>query len=140
MDEREEGAQIARFGIPPAASDLPEIRARLATETRLEVDEDDASDTLIMKELCVLLFAAGQVEDALRIWEAKRASFDAGCGIDVQLLCGAGVEATCRYLAMVDTEASRAALAYLRECEVGGDLDHLPGMLEAYRRYYGVAG
>jgi hypothetical protein len=41
-----------------------------------------------MKLCCVQLFNAGDLDDVLRVWAAKRASFDVGCSIDVQLLCG----------------------------------------------------
>jgi len=50
-------------------------------------------DTELMKLCCVQLFNAGAVGDALAIWRAKTASWDAHCSIDVQLLCGAGTMA-----------------------------------------------
>jgi hypothetical protein len=142
MDETE---VIQRFGLPPRADDLPVIREELAEATRLEAGDDDEGDTLVMKALCVLLFASGHVEDSLAIWRAKRASFDAGCSIDVQLLCGAGFDATLRYLGGVDSEDAREALAYILSCEATGDFaghdapgGRLSEMLPAYRRYYGV--
>jgi hypothetical protein len=137
----DEGEVILRFGLPPRADDLPAIRVQLDEATRLECD--DEGDTLVMKALCVLLFAARHVEDSLAIWRAKRASFDAGFSIDVQLLCGAGFDATLRYLREVDSEDAREALAYILECEAAGDFvgsdepgGRLSEVLPAYRRYY----
>lgn len=139
-----EGDAIARYGLPPAPESLPRIREALEAATRLEAD--DEGDTLHMKELCVLLFAAARVEDSLRVWRAKRASFDAGCSIDVQLLCGAGFEATVDWLRGIDDDEARHALAYVLECERSGDFDgrdapggRLSQVLDDYRRYYGLS-
>ncbi len=139
----DEGDAIARYGLPPAPEALPEIRAALDEETRREADEQE--DTLVLKDLCVLLFAAGQVDDALRIWRAKRASFDAFCSVDVQLLCGAGFAATMEHLRALDTDESRDALAYILECDASGDFEghdapdgRLASVVPAARRYYGL--
>lgn len=61
---------IARHGLPPREQDLPAIRDHLAEQTRLEAAGD--GDTTILRAYAVLLFAAGHVEDAPRIWRAKR--------------------------------------------------------------------
>jgi hypothetical protein len=114
MMERDEGAAIARFGVPLCEEHLAEIRRMLKVETQLESASDDASDTLVMKELCFLLFTARQVEDSLLVWEAKAASFDAGCSIDVQLLCGAGFAETVGYLRSVDSKQARDASIGMR--------------------------
>jgi len=139
----EEGEAIGRYGLPPRFDDLPAIREELIEQVRLEQEEE--GDTLVMKELCVLLFAAGQPEDALAIWRAKQASFDAGCSVDVQLLCGAGFDTTIRYLRGIDRDDARDALAYLLACDVAGDFEghdapggRLSEILPAYRRYYGL--
>ena len=142
MDETE---VIERFGIPARREDLPEIRRALEAEAALERDDDDTSDTLVMKALCVVLFTAGQVEDSIAIWRAKTASFDAHCSIDVQLLCGAGFHDTRRYLEAIDSEEARAALTYLAKCDAAGDFEghdepggRLSGIVAGYRRYYGL--
>ncbi len=134
---------IKRFGLPPRAGDLPVIRGELAEMARLE--RAGSGDTLVMKALSVLLFAAGHSEDSLRIWQAKNASFDAGCSLDVQLLCGAGFEATLSFLREVDNEDSRAALEYILKRDASGDFvghddpgGRLAGVLNDFRRYYGV--
>jgi hypothetical protein len=141
MDELE---VIRRFGLPPLAADLPVIREALIEATRLE--RAGEGDTLVMKALCVALFAAGCVEDSLEIWRAKRASFDASSSIDVQLLCGAGFDATLRYLRGVDSEHAKAALAYILECDATGDFaghdapgGSLSAVLADFRRYYGLS-
>lgn len=134
----EEEEVIERFGLPPREVDLPIIRDELAAQARLEAD--DEGDTLVMKALCVLLFAAGHVEDSLHIWRAKQASFDAGCSIDVQLLCGAGYAATLKYLRTLEADDAQAAVDYLLECEQAGDLNQVAEVLSAYRRYYGLDG
>lgn len=140
----DEAEVIQRFGLPPRASDLPAIREQLIEATRRELADD--GDTLVMKALCVLLFAAGAPEDALLIWSAKSASFDAGCSIDVQLLCGAGFDATLAYLRAIDSDEARGARAYILECDAAGDFaghdapdGRLSEILPAYRRYFGLA-
>ena len=52
----------------------------------------------MLRTLCIQLFSLGVAEDSLLIWDAKQSSFDAGCGLDVQFLCGAGLEATKEFL------------------------------------------
>jgi hypothetical protein len=75
----------------------------------------------------------------------ERAGDDAFCSLDVQFLCGAGFDATLRFLRDVDSEDARAALAYILECDASGDFaghdapgGRLSGVLEFYRNYYRV--
>ncbi|MCK9900532.1 hypothetical protein CC117_10995 [Parafrankia colletiae] len=51
----------------------------------------------------------------------KTASFDAFCSIDVQLLCGAGLEETRTRLAAQQNEIATDAVDYLAECQAAGD-------------------
>ncbi|MGV3721388.1 MAG: hypothetical protein ACO1SX_10815 [Actinomycetota bacterium] len=44
-------------------------------------------------------------------------------GIDVQYLCGAGLEETKQFLRATATEASLGALGYIIECEASGDFE-----------------
>jgi hypothetical protein len=141
----EETDVIERFGVPPRREDLEEIRRELEAWAELERNDDDTSDTLVMKSLCFLLFTAGQVKDSIAIWRAKTASFDAGCSIDVQLLCGAGFRETRRYLETLDSDEARAALTYITECDAAGDFEghdepggRLSRLVEEYQRYYGL--
>jgi len=130
----DEGDAIARFGLPPRARDLPEIRSELVNQAQLE--RSHRGDTLVMKEYAVLLFAAGQVDDSLLIWHAKSSSFDAGSSLDIQLLCGAGLQATLAFLAATDSDDARAALAYIRKCE-DDFADFKPSEhLKLYIQYY----
>ena len=132
MDERQ---LLQRFGMCPVESDLAEIRSILLELTRRERAGGDVAPE--MRVCCVQLFHAGHVEDALAIWQAKQASMDAGAGIDIQLLCGAGLEETKRYLASVQSEAAPEALAYLTECETAGDfLAWSPADFKTFWRSY----
>ncbi|MBO9555112.1 hypothetical protein [Cellulomonas sp.] len=133
MDEDE---LLRRYGTRPDDADLDEIRRLLDTQRALGPD----ADTLTMKLLCVQLFNAGHVEDVLRIWQAKESGFDAHCSIDVQLLCGTGLDATRRHLAAVPGEVAQQALTYLEECVRSGDFDEFDVEDRAawYDQYYRV--
>jgi hypothetical protein len=88
----------------------------------------------------VQLFARGLLEDVLRIWDAKSAGMDLGCSIDVQLLCGGGVEKTKLFLASQPGRAAMATLNAIREYESGGDFGSFSpaNHLAYYRVYFGV--
>jgi len=74
------------------------------------------------------------------IWQAKESSWDAHCSIDVQLLCGAGLEATKKYLAAEGSPRAAAALDYLLQCEAADDFAgfSVENQSRWYSRYYGV--
>jgi hypothetical protein len=131
---------LARFGLMPPLDALPAIRDLLVAETSKERNQQGTGDTDLIRLCCVQLFSAGELEDTLLIWSAKKASFDLGCGIDVQLLCGAGVNATKEYLSSRSTAEALAALAYIDKCLQSGDFeDFTPeSWLQFYRSYYGV--
>ena len=61
------------------------------------------------------------------------------CSIDVQLLCGSGLQQTKAYLSGQASPDAEAALAYLTECEEAGDFAGFS--VEEYTRqwsgYYG---
>ena len=130
---------IARFGLPAAKEDRLEIRSLLESELA-KIPAGEADESLI-KCLAAQLFSIGEVEDSLRIWQAKASSFDLMCGLDVQFLCGAGVEPTRGYLVDEDSDEAREALKYLDECIAADDFtDWTPGQwVEQTRRYYGIA-
>jgi hypothetical protein len=88
----------------------------------------------------VQLFARGLLEDVLLIWDAKSAGFDLGCLIDVQLLCGAGLQETKRFLASQPGPEAIAALDRIDECESAGDFEAFAPAehLAHYREYFGV--
>ncbi|MGQ5264822.1 hypothetical protein ACTWLT_29125 [Micromonospora sp. ZYX-F-536] len=117
MDEDE---SLRRYGLQPSCADLPRIREILRAQTDLGQDDQD---TELMKLCCVQLFNAGQLSDVLVIWRAKESSWDAHCSIDVQLLCGAGLDATRAHLEADGSDDAAEALRYLLECEAAGDFD-----------------
>ncbi|GAB1822048.1 hypothetical protein [Herbidospora sp. RD11066] len=120
MDEEE---SLRRYGLRPTAGDLAEIRTLLREHIALERRSQGYGDTALMRLCCVQLFNRGTVDDALLIWTAKRASFDAGCSIDIHLLLGHGLDATMTYLATHPSPEAAAALARLREDEAHGYFD-----------------
>jgi hypothetical protein len=134
-----EDEHLAVFGLRPRPEDLPAIRSLLAAETVRESTAQGDGDTLLMKLCCVQLFNSGQIADVSLIWRAKMASFDTACSIDVQLLCGAGLELTKAYLSEQDSADAQAALVYLRECEEAGDFGDFSVQEYAHwwSRYYG---
>ncbi|MEV4370737.1 hypothetical protein AB0J71_26965 [Nonomuraea sp. NPDC049637] len=119
----DEGESLRRYGIRPSGDDLNEIRETLRTQAVLERSAQGEGDTELMKLCCVQLFNAGYLDDVLTIWDAKRSSWDAGASIDVQLLCGAGLEGTKAHLAAMNSPEALVALDYLLSCEGAGDFE-----------------
>ena len=78
-----------------------------------------------------LLFRLGHVEDSLRIWRAKSTNFDTSCGIDVQMLVGAGVDETLAWLRQENSKDAQNAVSWIEDCVETGDFKHL----ESYRRF-----
>lgn len=134
FDDREDAA-LLRFGIPAKLSDRSEITRMLEEEMRLD---QDACNCSLMRLLCVQLFSLGIVEDSLIIWRAKSSNFDAHCSVDVQLLCGAGLEQTKAYLSSSRDEEATLALEYLAEAEATDDFNgfNVEKALEVHRSYY----
>lgn len=132
---------LARFGLAPPPEALAPIRELLAAEAAKEREEQGTGDVDLIRLCCVQLFSAGQTSDALLVWSAKDASFDLACGIDVQLLCGAGLDATKEFLASHPSARARAALERIAACQKSGDFDGFTpaAHLQYYRGYYGVA-
>jgi len=83
-----------------------------------------------------LLYKIANVEDVPLLWEAKRANFDTFCGLDIQLLVGAGVDNTLGYLRDVDDEDSLAAAKYIEDCRKTGDFNHIHKYAEEWNRYF----
>ena len=130
---------LQKFGLPASLHHRDAIRQLLAEE--IERERRGESGEEMLRTLCVQLFSLGVAEDAILIWHAKRSSFDAGCGLDVQFICGAGLAATKEYLANSDAPSASAALEYVMKCEQTGDFeDWAPqASVDRYRRYYGLA-
>ena len=133
-----EDEALGRFGLVPEKSDIPAIREVLASQIVAAENEED--DSGLMKLCCIQLFSDGDVSDAMLIWAAKRSSFDNGINIDVQLLCGAGVERTKEHLATIASQDATDALQYITECETSGDFERFSTeqVLDYYRDYYGL--
>ncbi|MBX7184073.1 MAG: hypothetical protein K1Y01_02915 [Vicinamibacteria bacterium] len=89
---------LARFGAHPAPESRPAVRALLDELTASESGCQGDASTEAMRLCCIHLFAAGEPADGLVVGRAKTAGMDADASIDVQLLCGAGVEATRAFL------------------------------------------
>ncbi|MGK5741343.1 hypothetical protein [Micromonospora sp. URMC 103] len=130
-----EDESLRRYGLQPTAADLTHIREMLRAQADLEQQDQD---TEFMKLCCLQLFNAGQLGDVLIIWQAKESSWDAHCSIDVQLLCGAGLDATKAHLEADGSEDAADALRYLLDCEAAGDFDNFSVAEEARWRanYY----
>ena len=128
---------LARFGLTPVADDLPEIRRLIESAI---ADTNRASNEPL-KLLCTQLFSAGIPSDALPIYEAKMSSFDAGCSIDIQLVCGAGLEATEECLRSSSVPEAIELLTLLDRCKRAGDFAGFTPQqqLASYRRYYGLS-
>jgi hypothetical protein len=133
-----EEESLRRFGLRPTADNLEQVRAVLADQVMAERRSQGDGDTELMKLCCVQLFNAGLLSDVLLIWRAKESSWDMHCSVDVQLLCGAGLEETKTYLAAEGTDDSAAALRYLLDCEAAGDLQDfsVARHSEFYANYY----
>jgi hypothetical protein len=116
-DDGWEGVEAAliRFGLPAKPADRSAIIAALEEQICREADE--AGDQFLMRLLCAQLFSLGVAEDALLVWRAKSCNFDTHCGIDVQFLCGAGLEQTKEFLRGEGSDAALEALNYIAKCE-----------------------
>jgi hypothetical protein len=127
---------LQEYGLVPEKDLLPSVRQLLAEQT--EIARTKGGNEPLLRLLCIQLFAHGDVNDVLAIWVAKRSNSDAGFGIDVQLLCGAGLNATKEYLKQEQSSEAAKALSYLEECEKSGDFrDWSPQKhLEFWRKYY----
>jgi hypothetical protein len=91
--------------------------------------------------LCIQLFSAGIPRDALLIYRAKMSSFDAGCYIDIQLVCGAGLEPTKAFLRESSEADAKRLLAVLEDGRYAKDFEGFTPEqhLDFYRRYFGIS-
>lgn len=81
-----------------------------------------------MEDLMLASYILGlhkQVEDCLKVWEAKNVDFDSFCGVDIQLVPFAGVNETIVYLGKQTGLEADKALEYILECKKCGDFDDL---------------
>jgi hypothetical protein len=120
MDEDE---SLRRYGLHPTEQNLVHVRDLLTEHARLERGAQGEGDTALMKLCCVQLFHTGHLDDVLPIWNAKTASFDADCSIDIQLLCGPGLNETKAHLASSPSPHAAEALRRLLDSEHARDFD-----------------
>lgn len=122
------------YGLEPKVENTDEIRKLLLEELEIHNLEDHE----YLKTLCIQLFAIGMVSDTLLIWNAKEKDFDTHCYIDIQLLCGAGVEPTLKYLKEKSSSEAIKELNYIIECEDDFVNFNKKEILDAYKKYYGI--
>ena len=129
---------LREFGLPADSRHRSSIMAAIHREVAPEREEE--GDQELIKCLVVQLFSIGALEDSLEIWKVKQSGFDLSISIDVQLMCGAGIDATKQYLENHASAESQKALEYLLKCIDAGDFDEWTpqGWIDHYRRYYGL--
>jgi hypothetical protein len=99
---------LEAYGLFPNDAALPIIRQMLAHEAELEREGGERQVDLALL-CCVQLFNRRFPEDSILIWQAKNSGFDLDCYLDIHLTCGAGLEATKRYLSeQTSPEAAQA--------------------------------
>lgn len=116
----------ALLALPPEGLPLARLLFDLHTEAGGEMSDD-------LRLFSFLLFRLGQPEDSLRVWKAKHANFDAGCGLDLQLALGAGIERTFSFLRASDDPLAPEILEDLQSDLEGGFLIDP----DEFRRFYG---
>jgi hypothetical protein len=126
--------QLKKYGLSPNPVYAEEIRNSLLEETNNKAREDNE----LLKLYCIQLFSIGNIEDSLLIWKAKESSFDAHFYIDIQLVCGAVLAETKKFLSARNTPNANNLLEYLIICEGGGDFDDfsVESKIEEYRYYF----
>jgi hypothetical protein len=131
---------LRRYGLIPDDESLSDIRKMLAEEAANERAGRPREEDLALL-CCVQLFSRGLLEDVLRIWEAKNSGMDLACYLDVEFLCGAGLEVTKQFLSEQRSQEAAEALARIRECEKSGQFKEFSPQthLQSYRRYFGIA-
>ncbi|QKW23800.1 hypothetical protein HUT16_36060 [Kitasatospora sp. NA04385] len=135
MDEEE---SLRRFGLHPTGARLDEVRRLLGERTERERRAQGEGDTELMRLCCVQLFNGGDLDDALLVWNAKEAGFDAACSIEIELLLGRGLGPTKDHLAAHPAPSAAAALRRLCELEEAGAFEgfSVEEQSAGYARYY----
>jgi hypothetical protein len=128
---------LSQFGLPSKLDNRAAIIAAIEYQIRLE--EDEIGDQFLMRLLCAQLFSIGLVEDSILIWRAKSCNFDTYLGIDVQFLCGAGLEHTKEYLHRDGSDRALEALDYIADCESDFLKFNIESVIRCACEYYKVA-
>lgn len=104
---------------------------------RLNPDFVTAGDDLMLAGY--ILGKHKQVQDCLKIWEAKKTDFDAFCYIDIQLMVYAGVQQTLDFLQNeTGNESALEAFEYVKECKEAGDFNNIDTYFEKGRELWFV--
>ena len=80
-----------------------------------------------------LLFHVGDLRDVLMMWQAKQIDMDTNCGFDIQILVGAGVETTIKFLVENHHQEIANRLIF---CQEQGDFDRLDEWQNFRQSYY----
>ena len=108
--------------------DHPLAQVLMEQEVLAHENDDDSyvDDNLV---LCAhILFKLGRVEDSLIIWRAKGINYDTQTGISTELIAGAGIDETLKYLRSVNSSYALAALEDFHKFAE-------PGEFEEFRQY-----
>ncbi|MBD0380177.1 hypothetical protein [Paenibacillus sedimenti] len=134
MDRTDE--LLEKYGLVPETEYLEVIRKLLIDE----IENNNSEDNEYLKTLCIKLFSLGNVEDTYLIWRAKNKNFDTGCYIDIQLLCGAGIEETKKYLSNDLSNDAFDELSYIENGVISGDFNDFSRakIIKFYKEYYGI--
>jgi hypothetical protein len=97
---------------------------------------EDPISVVPMMFVSYLLGLHQQVEDCLRIWDAKTVDFDTYCGFDIQLVVFAGLEKTVTFLKQQDPEDVDDILTYILDCGKEGAFQHLDTYFKSKGYYY----
>jgi hypothetical protein len=88
---------------------------RLLLEQEIEHHRYNQGFSESIKVAAFLVFVLAEVEDVQLVWKAKTTSFDTMCGLDDQLLIGAGSAVTLDYLHRANELWSEEASTYIAE-------------------------
>ncbi|GAB3019263.1 hypothetical protein [Natronobiforma cellulositropha] len=132
VSREDERAWAAAVDVPPHPEAVSEIRRTL----REALTEPDATNWPRCRLACVRLFAHGDPADALLIWRVRDAAPGLAGGIETELCCGAGLEATLAALREASApDAADAVAALERLAEESTVFDEWTPA--AYRRFWG---
>ncbi|MBL8678639.1 MAG: hypothetical protein JNK05_05715 [Myxococcales bacterium] len=104
---------------------LSRARERLAALAAAEREDPGCCDAAIVRLICAQLFSVGELSDVLRIATARAASDATRAAVELELLCGAGLDATMSWLEASTDPIARDALGELRSARRAGGFDHV---------------
>jgi hypothetical protein len=128
-DVRRRRALYAALHPTPDPLYRPLLRALLVLEAayrKADDSEEEVENAFEHLYWCgFLLYEIGNVEDVMPLWRAKHTNMDTGCGFDIQLLVGAGIDETLAFLRAHDDEEHQEAAEYVEECLAAGDFEDM---------------